>query len=542
MTQENTKTGPQLSDTGHPHPDAKLLLNRLEDQIIQGGGTAGVIEILKREALWKRLDQEAQLRWAELAQMAGDPETALSILTHLNQSSPGNESAWQRHLELLLILEHKEDFARVLASASLVLGEEDTKKWSLPVTRGGADPEVDIESAIEPFDKQHRRLETLNRFISLFSGREDCFARQWTDKKADKQGYVPVRKVFGPAELEEHLGGRKTYGIYLMQSDGRIKTAVIDADLQKKYRGIKISPDVRNRIRREAGYLISRIKEISNTAGGHPLVEVSGGKGYHMWYFFDPPASAGPVRGALQRLVQMLAPDLSTFHLEVFPKQGRLSGKGLGNLVKLPLGIHRLTGNRSFFLECADRSLGAQLTHLSTVRLSDSKKMVAHWQAPGKGEMVMHPRLKAWAASYPDLYRLQTCCPPLAQIITFCVEGGNVSMREEKILYQTIGFLSEGKRMVNYLFSQNSEYNPHMVDYRLSRLRGTPLGCKRIHSLTGFTGDYCRFRKKGVYLHPLLHMDNWLDVEVPRAEKAENLSSALERLQSAICEVERFIK
>jgi hypothetical protein len=33
------------------------------------------------------------------------------------------------------------------------------------------------------------------------------------------------------------------------------------------------------------------------------------------------------------------------------------------------------------------------------------------------------------------------------------------------------------------------DYNPHLVDFRLSRLRGTPLGCRRIHSLLSFTGE-----------------------------------------------------
>jgi hypothetical protein len=34
----------------------------------------------------------------------------------------------------------------------------------------------------------------------------------------------------------------------------------------------------------------------------------------------------------------------------MFPKQDSLNGKDLGNLMKLPLGINRKTGNRSYFV------------------------------------------------------------------------------------------------------------------------------------------------------------------------------------------------
>ena len=248
------------------------------------------------------------------------------------------------------------------------------------------------------------------------------------------------------------------------------------------------------------------------------------------------------MREALNRFIRLLAPDLSTLNLEVFPKQDRLSGKGYGNLVKLPLGIHRLTGKRSVFTDCADRSMDAQLAYLSGAKYSDAAKIIRQWMSTGSAKIVVHPRWKAWAESFPDLYRLQTCCPPLAQIIAVCLEPGSLSLREEKILYQTIGFLPEGRRMLHYLFSKISDYNPHMVDYRSSRLRGTPLGCKKIHSLLGFAGEYCRFSRKGDYLHPLLHIEGFQDEDAPKAEKVENLASALNNLQTAIQQVESFMK
>ncbi|MBC2710059.1 MAG: DNA primase, partial [Desulfosarcina sp.] len=99
-----------------------------------------------------------------------------------------------------------------------------------------------------------------------------------------------------------------------------------------------------------------------------------------------------------------------------------------------------------------------------------------------------------------------------------------------------------GQRLLHYLLARLPDYNPHQVDYRLSRLRGTPLGCRRIHTLLGFAGAFCRFTRKAAYLHPLLHIDGWQEPPIPPSEKAIDLTSALERLQTAIVQVERFMK
>jgi hypothetical protein len=248
------------------------------------------------------------------------------------------------------------------------------------------------------------------------------------------------------------------------------------------------------------------------------------------------------VRAALGALLDQVTPDLTAFNLEVFPKQDQPGGKGFGNLVKLPLGLHRATGKRSFFLDAADRSVDGQLGLLPTVKFSLPEVMNARLPAGNPARVVLHPRWKAWAEAYPALYRLQSACGPLAQVMSLCLDGGSPSLREEKILYQTIGFLPDGRRLLHYLLANLPEYNPHQVDYRLSRLRGTPLGCRRIHDLLGFAGPFCRFARQAAYLHPLLHIEGWREPPVPPSEKAADLASALECLETAIIQVRRFLK
>ena len=109
------------------------------------------------------------------------------------------------------------------------------------------------------------------------------------------------------------------------------------------------------------------------------------------------------------------------------------------------------------------------------------------------------------------------------------------------MIFQTIGFLPRAKSLLHHLMAFLPDYNPHLVDFRLSSLRGTRLGCRRIHSLLSFTGDICPFDSKAQYAHPLLHLGQWKEGLPKKAEKVENLSSALENLKLAVAQVERFL-
>jgi hypothetical protein len=522
--------------------DAGLLLSRLEESIISGKNRDKAFELIGKESLWRRLNTEDRLRWAELAQMAEAPQTACRIFDSLNRETPSCAVAWEKHLELLSIVGSAEAFAGLIARARPHIGEEGHAVWRNAVRSRTVVEDKDLVAAAAPFDRHHQHSDALVRFLDFFNGRSDCFARQWADRDTRKHGYVPERRPMGAADLEEHLGGKKTYGIYLMQSDGNVKTAVIDADLNKGFRDRALDANERTVVRREATHLISRIKELSKEAGAFPVVEFSGGKGYHFWFFFKEAAAANGIREALHGLAKRIMPDLTAFSLEVFPKQDQPGKKGFGNLVKLPLGIHRATGKRSFFMDCKDRSIPAQLDYLASVGHSDSKSMVAKWTIGTTAEVVVHPRFKSWAEGYPELYRLRTACSPLSQCMSLCLDGRGLSFREEKVLYFTIGFHSDGKRLLHYLLSNLPDYNPHLVDYRLSRLRGTPLGCRKIHDLTAYTGPMCRFECKSKYAHPLLHLDGWREAETPPSEKVTDLSSALTQLQTAIIQVERFLK
>jgi len=320
-----------------------------------------------------------------------------------------------------------------------------------------------------------------------------------------------------------------------------VSLGVIDVDLVKPLRQSQLSVGQKNTIRREQHYIFQQVRELSSRAGMTCLPEFSGGKGYHFWYFFHEPISASRARNVLTAMTKKIAPDLTSFHLEVFPKQDRLAGKGLGNLVKLPLGIHRKTGKLSYFIPKIQGDVWAQMAVLKDIEPVSESLVTVQEKQSRDAVVSLHPRYEEWCTTYPELGTLVNMCPALGQVIALCREGRPLSLKEEKVVFGTIAFLTRGKLLVHALLKDQPEYNPHLVDLKLSRLRGTPLGCKRIHALLECTLDYCVFESPEPYAHPLLYCKKWLLSDMTRSEKTENLQDALMQLQQSLDVVRLFL-
>jgi len=529
----------QAKSTSLKTVDYSLLLSKLEKNILKGELTPKYSHILKQKNIWSNLNQDQALSWARLAQIAGDVQTSLEVLDWLNQTYPDFTLAWQEHWEILNTLGKTEQAIQLRAKA--------IKQYNLPaslfVSVSSSQPvstDIDVE---EPFAKYHLRQELLELFMRLFRGRENCFARQWVDKENKKQGYVPVRREMTLKDVNDHLMGYKTYGIYLLTQSSHVYTAVLDVDLKLSYRQGKLSATERSSIKRERDYLLQRIPELSQAMNLQTLVEFSGGKGYHFWYFFANPQPAELARKLLNFLAQKIKPDLSYFDLEVFPKQNQINGNSLGNLVKLPLGVHRLTGKTSYFIGYKQCSVWEQLESLKKINLISEQtlKKTLNQIQTSSAKTIIHPKYQKWAQTYPELAILKKNCTALSQIFNSCFSSKELGLREEKVLFGTIGFLTRKKLLLHYLLGHLSEYNPHLVDYKLSRLRGTPLGCKKIHDLLGLNIDFCWFDAKSSYPHPLLHCPEYLVQSIPKQEKIENLNQALAQLKISLEQVQRFL-
>jgi hypothetical protein len=138
--------------------------------------------------------------------------------------------------------------------------------------------------------------------------------------------YIFVNEHLTLDHLLGHLRGDITLGTYLPDTQSKARFVVIDADDDVQFHNLL---ELAITLKEEE---IPSYLELSRRGG-------------HQWFFF-----AQPVSGSLARafgLGLLAAHNLEG--CEVFPKQVKLR-EGPGSLIRMPLGIHQVTGLRYGFI------------------------------------------------------------------------------------------------------------------------------------------------------------------------------------------------
>lgn len=167
-------------------------------------------------------------------------------------------------------------------------------------------------------ERERERVDLAERLTQQLANRKDIHARQLPDGR-----YHLVKFPFSARLMYLHLRGEITLGTYLLDQKDNAKFMVLDAD--DSIDGLK------------------RIHTEMNDQDAPSYLEASR-RGGHLWFFFKDKTPGEKARGFGMALAKMYHLDL-----EVYPKQEYLSG-GPGSLIRVPLGIHRKTGQRYEFI------------------------------------------------------------------------------------------------------------------------------------------------------------------------------------------------
>lgn len=217
------------------------------------------------------------------------------------------------------------------------------------------------------------------RFIQRTDVKAIQYDRGWAPHTPNRQD--PTRIPWRMEDLLAHIEGRQTFGHYMVGTDDQCKLFAFDLDLTKEasLKGdgeleVEVNPrEVWFREKPEDLYRQLRL-ELRCLAEGlaihtHRLLDIpvavasSGGKGLHV-YGFTGAQPAEVCRTAAREILDDFGVfeairgenffrhthDYTAITIEVFPKQSSIEGKDLGNLMGLPLGVHRRTGKEKFFV------------------------------------------------------------------------------------------------------------------------------------------------------------------------------------------------
>jgi replicative DNA helicase len=147
--------------------------------------------------------------------------------------------------------------------------------------------------------------------------------------------------VLTPDVVEAHLQGRQTVSVRLLQpGTNTAKAGCIDFDAPKDGSDTEALQAVLVQAQ--------KVQQVATDRGLSTYLEFSGRRGFHLWLFVDTSLPGATWIKALQNLCY-----LSGYKpKEIYPATATIAndGKASGRPIRLPCGIHQISGRRNGFL------------------------------------------------------------------------------------------------------------------------------------------------------------------------------------------------
>lgn len=475
---------------------------------------------------------------------SGQYDRAEKCLRELLKKDPHDIDAYR---QLGAILEEDRQFgaaAELYREAYQKTGLEEFAKRALSVEHIEETDESSEYSDEEKPDSHIPRIPEENEvvlYMSLFQGREGTYARQWVSPTGES-GYTPVREPFTPNPAKNHLIGNLTAGLYQLRIDNTLLFIAFDIDIPKSVLTQAVGD------KRKWDSAIASVHKtaciIADTCAslGIPAyIEDSGHKGRHVWIFMDEPVQAKAAKN-LARLIMARSEGIPPqIQVEIFPKQTHVKEDGLGNLIKIPLGIHKKTGRRSLFIDGNGVPYPRQMSFLKTIRKYSKEALfevlASRFDGARRGEMTetdgapfdpdngkgVHQEpgktVKQIGISRPveeydpardsQFQLLLVRCPVIRHLVEKAQQFREINNDEANVIVHTIGHLENGPDAVNSILRECPTASESL--FLKSRLRGNPISCPKIRSrvpdVTSRVICNCQFDPRLlVYPNPLIHL------------------------------------
>lgn len=486
----------------------------------------------------------------------GYPDHAMKCLDHLLEKDPIDKQILSQKLKLLKNMSAEDAYPALLNQclsrfpqekefylmllecyndsgktdlAQELIQQAELKGIELNQPKQIADTFVDADYRQEPAYEDPLFIDS---FLSMFGGRENVHARQWASPKGSA-GYNPVSEPLNPALIRGHLMGLYTLGVYQLNLRNRVKWIVFDIDVAKDH--IIDMHDHQFKAWIDDGFrkILNSIRDLLKVYQLEALYEFSGHKGYHVWLFFEEEVSASLAKGIAQKLAAQFELGSYPLALEIFPKQTRLTQSGLGNLVKLPGGIHKLSGLRSSFVSLHQNEIVPipvtealrSASYINAEKLMDLvHSLQPDFTQSGKADTHILPQINTAQSTDilcddplhdPQWLWLKERCHIISSICDNVRTTRVLSVSEKKVITYTLGLLQAGPSIVNAILRMSSDVQAS--ELLKSQLKGNPMSCNKIRSSLGLAGNPglcgCDFSAlHAAYDSPLLHLESYKQV------------------------------
>lgn len=337
--------------------------------------------------------------------------------------------------------------------------------------------------------------------------------------RADRLGRISYRAQTGGPALEDlikHRRGDVTLAVPVHHSKDLVRFGVIDLDISRKTveeLGIQARKSLVERLRMDAMGLAQRAEEM-----GIPcVVELSGYKGVHVWFFSEKPLPLADMYHFLQTVVRISGDAPAGCHRELFPASAQPLPDGMQTHVKWLGGRHPLTSEMARILDqngnCEPVGFLPEPSSCSVSR-ERLRQAVSCWNRYHQQTIPQGPGQKPKPirdVSTAD--QLKQKCPVLNALCRKAEEEKDLSHPERMVVRGILGHLpgGEGREAVHHVIRNCANYDRVKTDSFLNSIPEKPMACGSIREILGDFCDHegcnCTFRKlKNDYNHPLRHL------------------------------------
>ena len=354
-------------------------------------------------------------------------------------------------------------------------------------------------------------------YMDLFVGREDTYARE-TCGAGNKRMSEQVPEPLTEEMIRQHLSGDVILGTYVQRPNGTSKYVVFDIDISKK---ILLQYDYGssefNAYKQNVAEYASKLCKILHRMGMTGYIEDSGFRGYHVWVFFT---GWIPVR-YINRFTECVQKELGDsgdgITMEVFPNSARIRAGKFGQKIRLPLGVHIRTGNRSYFIDVQFRPITDYKDYFSGVAkfsLNAVQKVLGTYLPETKEQekyKVVDTDLEKFGTLSETVRIVLEKCSLMRYLCQKAASTGYLSHFERMSILHVFGHMGdEGREFVHTVMAFTLNYQYDTTEKFILKIPEKPISCAKLREqyklITAEYGCSCNFKRtKNCYPSPVLH-------------------------------------
>lgn len=493
------------------------------------------------------------LEYEQLFDVAVDPLTECEktlreeLLAFYQELIKGeNEQAW------LSVMQAYSDMG-LYDRAQKVLERVDRLRQHYPLVANLSSEVTDKEATELKFDSK-----TIQMIMELLIGREDMFTREILAEDG-KRVIQFVPEPLTTDVIRKHLLGKETIGTYLIRGNDTVHFLVIDVDISRKaILNAGNDPNcLQDNLTKAAEYALL-IQKALHDMGIKSYVEFSGYRGYHVWIFFSEWIPIRYVYSFLEIIHQKIPNAPEPLTTEFFPAKNRKKSGKSGQNVKLPYGIHVVSGKRSFFCDSEMKpvldpeevlSAAARYTTVNLKKVIGSNISNIPENGGGKKKCI-ELDFVALKTKDESVLRVLKGCSLMQYLVHKSMTTGYLSHFERLSVLHVFGHLGEeGKEFVHEVMSHTINYQHYVTQRFIVKLPGKPVSCVKLRDqykqITAEYGCDCIFKRtKNCYPSPVLHAlqnssEDTRNITIPlsrtltkaKAEKVYEELNAVNRMQ-----------